>query len=297
MFLVIKVADFQNEELAANDINLSLSVISKTVRDVEKDLGVLLFERSSRGMLLTPIAEIIIRHVKLAIAEIRDGTAEVSTIEGASLGRLIVGTLPQSRTKLVPDAINKLLFEFPRQAVIMEDSAFKRLVPGLRCGDIDLIVGSVRETLLPKDLTCETLFHDNLVVVVRKDHPLTKKKRLSFDELGKYEWIISQKHIPLRDKFDELVVREDIRLSSNTIVSSSFSSVRGLLLTSDRLCLKSESQVQYELESGLLMALPICDNQITLPIGITTRKDWSPPPAAVRFKEILREIATLQSAN
>lgn len=289
---VIKVAEFQSEALAAADLDVSPATINKAVRDIEKNLGIRLFERTSRGALPTPVAEILMRHIKLAFAEIRDGIAEIAELSGAALGRLTVGSLPQSRTLLVPNAVNRLLDEIPRLRIVMQDAGFKAMLPALRCGDIDLIVGSVREHFLPGDLRSETLFHDRLVVVVRKDHPLTRIDTPSFDDLNKYDWIISHQNVPIRELFDAMVEQENLRPTSNTIESSSFESVRGLLLTSDRLCLKSQNQVRFELEHGLLVALPFPFENAHLPIGITSRRDWSPSPAAKRFMEILRELVS-----
>ncbi len=108
---------------AANIMGLSQPAITKRLQDLEKDLGVTLFHRMSRGVEPTPYGEIIIKHAHIILNQLRNAEGEVSDLSVGLGGRLCIGIPVAASTDLVSAAIVELLEKRKNvQVTMVEDS-------------------------------------------------------------------------------------------------------------------------------------------------------------------------------
>jgi LysR family transcriptional regulator of gallate degradation len=269
---VIGVADFQTETAAALQLGLSQPAVTLALRDFERILGASLFQRSSRGMLLNVFGEIVVRRAKLALAEIAAAADDIAARVGLLRGRLVLGVLPLSGTLLPPRAISRMAREHPDVQLTLIEAPYDTLVRGLRCGDIDLIVGALHDAPAP-DLRQEKLLDDALSVVVRRGHPLTARASLTLADTADAEWVVPYRRTAWRNMFERAMLAAGLSLPDNAIEANTMVMVRGLLMESDRLSVLSRRQIFHDEGCGLLSVLPIDLRRHALPIGITTRAD------------------------
>ena len=116
-------------------------------------------------------------------------------------------------------------------------------------------------------------------------------RNLSLQQLLRYGWILPLSETPARHLFDQYLARHGAPVPSQIVETSSISTIRGLLLESDRVALLSRHQAFYDEQAGLLVALPIRLEGTWRPIGITTRAHTTPSPAARLFIDCLRRLA------
>ncbi len=283
--------DYEEVGRAANSVNLSTSAIYSSVREMEGYLGLKLFERAPSGVRPTDYARILATHVKLAFAEVRHALDDIASLQGVVQGRVAIGTLPFSRTIIVPRAVNMLLDEHPQLDVSTRDGPYVLLETALRSGALDFIVGALRSADHNSDLDTEPLFEDRLSVIARCGHPLAKKKNLSFTDLDPLHWVLPPKNTPSRHLFDSVMEKLGFGKLAHCIETSSLAMIRGLLMESDRVALLSEHQIHYEREYGLLTTLPIDLSSTYRPIGVTMRARSTLSPAAQLFLKNLRTVA------
>lgn len=283
--------DHQEVGKAAKSVGRSTSAIYSSVREMESYLGLDLFERAPNGVRPTEYASILATHVKLAFAEIRHALDDIASLQGVTRGRVAIGTLPFTRTIIVPRAINRLLEDHPQLAISTRDGPYDVLETALRSGGLDFIVGATRPKDLMADLDAEPLFVDRLSVIARKHHPLAEKRGLTFADLGPLHWVLPPKNTPSRKLFDSVMTEIGIEEPAHCIEASSLATIRGLLMESDRVALLSKHQIHYEDEYGLLTVLPIDLSKTYRPIGVTMRARSTLSPAAELFLEHLRVVA------
>ncbi|MCP1367637.1 LysR family transcriptional regulator, partial [Halomonas sp. BBD48] len=159
------IANFHSEPLAAKALGLTQPAISGNLRDLERQLGVALFLRTQRGMLATDCGAALIRHAKVALREVHLVRDDLSAWQGQVKGRIVIGTLPLSSSLLVPQAVDALLKELPGLNVTILDGTYDALFESLRSGEIDILIGALRQTHLSEDTVQERLFDDRLAVV------------------------------------------------------------------------------------------------------------------------------------
>ena len=286
---LMAVADARNFSLAARNVGTSQPALHRAARDLESLMEINLFEKTSQGIELTRAARILVQKVKLAFAELAQGHAEIAALSGQDKGIIVVGSMPLARHGILPAAINALARELPDVRVSVVASPYAELLHGLRHGELDLLIGALRDPVPMDDVVQETLFHDPLAIVARAGHPLTSKKRISRDDLAAYPWVVPRHGTPTRDQFETLV--EGKTTAGGLIESSSIVLIISLLLESDRLTLISHQQIRREQDQGLVTTLPYDMRSTRRPIGLTTRRDWQPTATQVRFIDLLKESA------
>ncbi len=286
---LIAVAKARNFSLAAKIVGTSQPALHRSSRDLESLFEIRLFEKTSQGIELTRAARILVQHVKLAFAELAQGYAEISALKGVDNGIIVVGSMPLARHGILPAAINALAAELPEVRVSVVAAPYAELLHGLRHGEMDLLIGALRDPLPVEDVEQETLFHDPLAIVARSGHPLTAAKRITLNDLAAYPWAVPPHGTPTRDSFELLM--NGMTTSGGLVESSSIVLIISLLLESDRLTLISRQQIRREQDQGLVTTLPYDMSSTRRPIGLTTRRNWRPTATQVRFIELLRETA------
>ncbi|PLX44191.1 MAG: LysR family transcriptional regulator [Hyphomicrobiales bacterium] len=284
---LIAVSNAKNFSLAARAMGVSQPTVHRAARDLERLSGLTLFVKSNQGIELTSAAHALAQAVKLAFAELEQGITEIAEMTGVDSGRIVIGSMPLPRSFILPSAINALLAERPEIAIQVIDGPYNDLLHGLRHGEIDVLVGALRNPVPIDDVVQEALFIDPLVVVGRTGHPLHEKDRISLDDLRHYPWAIPRRGTPTRASFEAMF--EGGERPGSLVESSSLVLIRGLLQGSDRLTLISSHQIRHEQQLHLLAPIPFTLQGTQRPIGLTLRRDWQPTAAQNLFLEHLRQ--------
>ena len=265
--------------------------LHRAARQLERRLGVALFETTTFGVRPTREAERLARRVRLAFAELAQARAEVDALGGADTGRTVIGAMPLARSCVVPAAALEFSASHPRHQVAILEGAYDVLLDALRRGRADMLVGALRPNLSQTDVVQEHLFDDSLAIIVRAGHPLDSRSSPSAARTARYPWIVPREGSPLRRQFEELFERAAVAPPVQLIECNSMVAARELLLDSDCVTLLSARQVRREVGAGMLVALPHPDGRVTRPIGLTLRRDWRPTAAQQDFLEVLRRHA------
>lgn len=275
---------------AARALGQTEPSVQRAAREVERLLGVALFEGTYRSLHLTPAGQTLAEHASLALREIAAARAELRERAGLYDGRLVVGTLPLARTRLVPEAVLRLLARHPEARIEIVDGPYETLVQALRMGACDLIVGALRADRRPSGLAETVLFEDDLAILARAGHPLAGRP-LAGPELAAFPWVLPRQDTPSRAIFEALRRERGVmRPGAGHVETGSLVALRGILLGSDAVTILSPRQVEYEIGQGLLTVLDLQVPPQRRPIGITTLEGWAPTALQARFVELLTAI-------
>ena len=288
---VVAVVEQGSFSQAARAAGVSQPTVHRAARELERLIGLALFERTSFGVQPTREAQRLARGAKLAFAELEQARAELTPISGGEGGRTVIGAMPLARSFLLPRALIEFANAHPHHAISILEGSYDNLMAELRGGTADFLIGAQRNPLLFKDVVQEHLFDDELAIVVRAGHPLLQQKRVTVRSLTKYAWIEPRRESPLHDRFDTLFRDAGVPAPQSSIECNSLVAARSLLLESDRVMLLSVHQIHYDLQAGLLASLPHPQGRVTRAIALTTRAKWRPTQAQRRLLELLRAKA------
>lgn len=275
---------------AAEATGLSAASLHRAVADLSVALGTRLVDRRGRRVLLTPQGERRARGFGLAMAELRSGLAEVAAWQGKAAGRIVVGAMPLSRARWLPETILRFHAGHPGVAIAVVEGSHAELAGPLRDGEIDLMLGALREGAALEDLHQEPVFEDSPQLVMRSGHPLLAMADPVGARLADYPWVLPARGTPLRQYWEGMMRAAGAEPPEVGIECGSVLTVRQLLLGSDALTLLSPAQLAVELQAGVLASLPT-PAPVRRRIGITTRGEWQPTAPQAAFLALLREVA------
>src|SRR5690606_31967008 len=129
---------------AARRLGQTEPAVQRAAREIERLAGVPLFDGGPRDIRLTPLGEVVAIHAALALREVAAAHEELREGAGIHDGRLVIGTLPLARTRLVPQAIVQMMQAHPAVRIEVVEGRYEQLVRSLRSGACDLIVGALR---------------------------------------------------------------------------------------------------------------------------------------------------------
>jgi LysR family transcriptional regulator, regulator for genes of the gallate degradation pathway len=288
---LIKLVEFRNFTHAARALGVSQPTIHRAARTLERSLDAALFEKTSYGVVPTREAEKLSQRAHRAFVEILQAQADVHALLGRDSGSTVIGAMPLARSFLVPQALIQFTREHAEHAVAIMEGTYEHLLAALQGGQADFLIGALREQRPSADIVQEHLFDDPLSIVMRTQHPLAKRRKLSAADLTAYPWIAPRVSSPLRAHFDTLFTKLGVTPPQRPIECNSLVAARAFLMEGDHLMLSSMNQVHYELQAGMLVALPHPAGRIVRSIGLTVRRDWRPTQAQARLLTILRETS------
>jgi len=283
MRALIALADTGGYPGASVATGLSQPTLHRAIGDLSIALRRVLVERRGKGIAFTDAGRRTVRALRLARAELVAGLSEVAALRGRETGRITVGAMPLSRARLLPAAVTAFHRAHPDVEIRIVEGSHAELIEPLRDGEIDLLIGALRDPAPGEDVVQVQLFEDEPVVIARAGHPLAKVHAPTPALMAAYPWTISAPGTPLRLLWEHKFARAGIPLPPVPVECGSVITIRQMLLDSDFLTLLSPDQVAVELEAGWLTQIGDPPAELRRTIGITTRSGWRPTDMQQNF--------------
>lgn len=287
--LFVKLCETRHMQTVANAFGLTQPAVSSALKMLESGCGQPLFERSPRGLLPTQVSQDILLYVRRALNELRHIDADIAALKGSLQGLVTVGALPLGRTRILPEAMVRMVEAHPEVQMATLESPFDILAMELRAGDIDFVLGALRPLDYASDLHGEELLTEKLVLLAQKEHPLLNEPTIEAHHLLKAQWIFPRSGAPARQQLERYFTSNMMTVPKPIVETGDLAIIRGLLLNSNMIAVVSAHQLEYEIQSGELKELPININQENRPIGLIYRKKCLHSPAAKVLMQKIRD--------
>ncbi|SFN06741.1 LysR family transcriptional regulator [Variovorax sp. OV329] len=274
---------------AAAAMNISQPAATKLLQQLEETFAVPLFTRVARGMTPTPYGEALVRHARWVLTDFGVVCEEIEALRSGLSGSLRIGSVPGA----VPELLAPALVDFQRQhervavSVVVDTSDV--MLRQLARGEVDLMLGRLTEDHSAEDFDCVPMLGEAQVVVVRKGHPLLRRKSvISLHDLVAWPWLLQPPGSPQRSRFEAALREAGIQERLRVTETASPIAMTALLEHSDMAAVMPASQAAHYTRLGLLRVLPAEVPMRVPPIYLITRRARSVSPAAVAFISALR---------
>ena len=291
ILLLVALDDHRNIHKAAANMAMTQPAATRMLGDLERLLGMQLFERSARGVLPNAYGESLIRQARAVLAALDHARDEINAIASGTTGKTAIGALFVVAATLVPRAIARFKLRHPNHTVLVREGTTSTLLPALWRGDLDLVLGRVASDVSSEGLKFEVLYPDPMCVVARVGHPLGKRRTLKFAALAKEQWILPTPDAFYRRRLDAAFKRAGIEPPRCVVESLSIPANRILVQETDMLAIMSRRVAQHFVELGEIRILPVKLPALSGPVGVITLTGRPLTPAAMDLVQALREAA------
>ena len=263
---------------AAETLHVSQPAASKTIRELEEILGVQLFDRSGRKLALTPAGRVYQTHAGTALADL-ERAQKLVLAPPPERPRLHVGVLPTAATGLVPRAA--LAFREGRPDVLLDVMTGPNwlLLSMLREGQLDLVVGRMPPAGNTEGLRFRRLYWERVVPVVRAGHPLLQQD-WDHADLAQHPLMLPPAGAMIAGSVRSWLHSVGITDPQPAFENVSLAFGREVVMRSDTVWFISEGVVRPEIEAGALVILPIRNELLGGPVGISLREGDEPAAPA-----------------
>lgn len=281
-------------QAAADALAITQPGMSKTIRELETSLGVLLFERLPDGMRLTPAGRTLLRYAAPALRSLDEG---IEAVRQAAPDRVIrLGALSNVEGGLLPAVLTGLHQSTPPLRVEVDTGTSAGLLSRLRLGELDLVVGRMSEAEEIRDLRFEHLYYEPLVAVVRRGHPLLDAPATDADADGRYPWdaypwIVPPRTTTLRESLERYWVEQGSEAPRIAIETLSLPLGRAYLLSSDAVWITPLDTVREALHAGDMVRLGCRIEVRGGSVGFAVNASQPQSAAVTLFCRHLREVA------
>lgn len=266
--LIVTLDELRSFSKAAATLHVTQPAVSKALSEIERGLGVSLFQRTTRAIKPTVEGVCAIRYGRATLQQLSLMHDELGMLASGTAGKVAVGVLPASAPALLPDSLLLLKQQASDTTVSVREGTMDTLLPELRAGRLDLIVGILPPRSQATDLDEKILFEDSTGLVVRKLHPLTKRRRLAWTDLGNYPWVLPPVNSLLFEPLIHAFQRHGVPMPQNYIETFSMAVIlRHVQITDAIASLPRELALHYQ-RAGQMMVLPLEFSGLVRPVGM-----------------------------
>lgn len=261
---------------AAVALGISQPAVSQWLSDMEAAVGGPLFLRGQR-LRPTPLAAPLLAHALRLLNDAQRVVEEISAIHAGAQGLVRVGAMQVAAASLVPHVLLQFRKTCPNiQLTLIEDVA-AGLWARLERNEIDLLVTRLDARALASGLPRHRLFEDRHRVVCGRKHPLVQRKRLRWQDVVDYPWLMPTPGTPLRNAVEMTFVSAGVARPQELLASVSPTSHPVFLNATQALGIMSSAAALHLERQGLIQTLPLALTHEIGDVGLVWR-DAAPAP-------------------
>jgi len=285
-----RVAALKSFSRAADDLFLTQPTVSGHILSLERSLSLRFFDRTGREIRLTKAGEIFLRYASKILMVRKDLLNALSEFSQGIRGELSLGASTIPGEYLLPSLMGDFKRAHPRLTLSLKISDTREIVQELLQGHIEF--GLIGAKVNHPSLHYEMFEEDEIIVIAPSDHPLTRKKRVGFEDLLKEPWIIREEGSGTQMTVERALRKkgESLKDFNVAIEMGSTSSVKEGVKAKLGLAFISRRAVEEELNRHLFTSISLEGlESISRQIYIVSQRGKTMSPAGMEFLRFLKK--------
>ena len=280
----LAVAEAGSVRAASRSLNVAASAISRQLIQLEESLGVSLFDRSGRGLTLSPAGAVLRRGLRAAVQGHENTLDELGALKGLKRGLLRIATVESVSVSILPDMLLDFANRYPGIEV------------AVTVAGSEAVTGLVREHQADLGFTFNPASLEGLEAVAARDlhlgaimapgHPLAQATRLSLSDCAGFPLAWPSPGLSLRSILDSMPAGRRLRPAFEC---NSLRLMASLARRGSCIAFQTTIGIEQELAAGSLVFVPLADKRLPLDrLKVVARQGTGARPAAEAFLEVVR---------
>jgi LysR family transcriptional regulator of abg operon len=270
---------------AARKLGLAQPSLTKSLQQLEKELGYALFERTARGVVLSAAGRSFLPRAEAVLNELQRGVSELRELSGDG-GRVNMAISAAVSLTCLADSLKSFRSSFPEASVRIIAGQYPVMFPELRSGNLDFFIGPRPQIELSDEFAVEELFKNTRSVICRLGHPLQQAKSLS--DLVKAQWLVSGATGLASSEHDQLFSGLGLPVPQSTVQCEYGTALLALLTSTDMLSIMPRQWAETSVLSGLLGRIDVDEPIAGADIILIYKAGLPLAPAAAHMLTLLK---------
>lgn len=289
---LVAIADAGSLRGAAETLKKSQPALTKSLRQAEDDLGVPIFQRSSRGVVPTDLGERVLIRARAIASEIERLDDEVAQLRGEQTGSIQVCVSPFAAVKIIPQALARFHAKFPKIEIHITSGLFPNALKPLRDGRTDLVIGPTPPVGMSREISMEPLLETPIVVITSKASPYRNARKLA--DLASANWIMIGAPLGPGDIFRKPFIDRGLVPPKASTTSESYFGAMSLVEELGAVCTFPLRLLEDVKQGWAIEQIQIEEALDPLQISLMSRSGHPLTPMAEEFaNSVRRRVATL----
>jgi len=286
---IVSTARYGSFTAAAARVGVSQSAITKSVADLERELGYSIFNRTARGVLLTEEGRTFVERAARVLEDTRDLFRGTSAGSDHYAGVLRIGVCPASLEWLLVEPLSTLLARHPSIRLDIVGGGFDRIVQQLRAGAVDVALGYEAAFEAQPDFRRDPLPPLRTTFFVRQGHPILSCGEVTMAEIAKYDLISPSGSSPYDFFWRQIYEESGVDPHERLHIIDYFPIVARLVRNTDAISVVSIQYTHTGIFKSRFACVPFLETLPSSALCCATRLRTSPRPAVRAFIKACRE--------
>jgi len=273
--IVKAIASERSFKKAAEILYLSQPSLSKQIKRLETQLGVLLFDRTNRKVTLTDVGVVFLQYTERVLALCEETCRTVNDLKNGERGTLTVGASQTIGTYLLPQVLALFAKNYPQITLRVQVDSTRKIAKMIldQSIDIEVVGGNIPDDLQTK-LEIESFVEDELCLIIPKSHPFTNKehKVINKEDLYHLNFITLNSNSTIRKSIDNILIQNNIETKQFNIIMqlNSIEAIKTAVSLGLGAAFVSSSAIEKETKLKTLEIITIENIKITRTLSIIT---------------------------
>ncbi len=283
----LAIAEAKTFTAGARRVNVTQAAISMQIRQLEDEVGLPLFTRTPRRVIMTEAGEYLLDRARKILREHDTALAEIAELGGVEHGRLRIGSASaEFAAQQLPGILQKLRQKFPNSEIAVAAGTSATLVEKIMHGEIDIAFVSL--PVENSSITTDLLFSDEIVAIAHPTHPMANEKYISAAALAGEKLILGERGGNTRRMIDDFFNAANVRphvvmeLSRQEAVNQMVEANLGVGTT-------GQKTIADEIREGRLVSWLIEGAEINWELGLARLRGGYFSPIAKEFVALCKE--------
>lgn len=289
----VTVAQLKGFSAAARALNTVQPAVSRQISDLEEELGVRLFWRSTRDVRITAAGETLLREALEILAHEDRARKLVQRAGSGQIGRLRIGFISSACQAFLPGLVRAFTQDFPDVQVTLTEMNADAQAEALATGQLDIALSRALPPRGAADVESLEVYVDRLMAFVPDDHPLAAKQTLQIGDLAPVPFVLFQRS-GASGLFDQIVsacrnagFSIDIAHQSNSMQAVLSGVASGLGVSIAPGCIR-------QLNMAGCKSLPLLEDAGPVPFVLHHRADQIEPPTRAFIDLVIESRADIR---
>lgn len=281
--------------LAAKQCGVTQSAVTKSIGDLEHELGFLIFNRTARGTVLTEEGRAFVERAARLLDDAKELMSVRSGNQDSYADVLHVGVCPASLDWQLAEPAALLMKRYPGIRLEVSGGSFEHMVQQLRMGNVDIAVGFAAAFEEHFDLRCEGLPAIRFTPFVRHDHPILAQSPATIADLANYPWVCPSDSRPHGIVVRQLYGTKGVDAFQMIHTVDSFAVTQRIISMTDSVGFAAVQFTQTASFQRSFARISSYDDAFpVLPLCTAIRTKWERRPAVRAFMQACREVALIE---
>ncbi|MGF7047106.1 DNA-binding transcriptional LysR family regulator [Paenibacillus sp. DS2015] len=245
-------------------LNLTQPAVSAQIKSLEDEFKTVLVDRN-QPVTLTDRGDVFLEHAERILSIVEELKQRLSDLNQTPQGHITLGTTTSIAIQMLPRVLSYFQDQFPLIKTSIQSMPSSQIYNNVENGTIDVGIGYLIER--NPNLITSVLYYDTFQLVVSPHHPLAKQNIATIEVLRDVPLILLSPDTVGRRFMDDLFKK--YKIAPNVVMElSSSEEIKRMVELNLGAAIISKLAVSSELRSGSLKVIPICELEVTHPVGV-----------------------------